>query len=924
MTEILSHENTGSKIEAGTDLSLRAREKDISMTGGTLQGKNVTLEAKKNIDLRAAENTTHTVTKERSSSAGISVTYSFAGGITDVGIHADRSSSDGIGDRTTYTPAIIQAQEKLSMTSGADTNIIGSQASGKKVNMKVGGNLNIESLQEKDDYREKNSSSGFNISASMSGGINTNDPDIAASYSKGKIHSNWKSITGQAGIYAGADGFDIHVKKNTDLQGSVIASEAASDKNTLSTGTLTFSDLENTASYKVSDKGVSFHAGGNVKPGDKGLLPEVHMPIHGSASSVTKSAVSPGTIEILRRSTQNLNGLSRDTKTVQNPLEKIFDKDKILEQQEAAELFGELANRAIGDIAERMHWKEGDPRKILLKGLTGGVMSKIAGGSFGKGMTAGAVNELLIARLLSWQDAYGHPIIPTELLQGISYGAGTAIGGTQGAVIAQSETKNNIFEHFETYLDEQKTQALLKAIEECGSDENAIYNKVAKKYINEVLARIGREPEDGYEFKVLVRTENGKKYLVIAEVMKSRIGEPGYEHTITGETYVLRTNGDIGEEPINWGALIDDDNQLTPLRYRGPFEGIFSSGIGSFYHDIRDFTSMVVHPGDTYDHLKAAVNLLRNDPNFWDTLRKSAKDSIEEGLRILHEGDSYQVGKLFGGIVGGGVSYLIPGVGFIKGANKVKRALDIAKDIEGVQKAEKVVKTAESAGQKAEKTLNKAGEKPVYTGNYGETAGKPIKEKPAGGTDESPISSTKAGEQTGKVLEDASVGRKAEESIQPEKTGDRVGESVKKEPVDGKAENPPKSEKVEESTGVKADKTAQTEKTGGSVSKEASSTTGELKGSKSVDDLLEDATPGRKTKGKSTQYIKKGGYEKAKEEFDALEKVEGSVKETDKGFTAQLPDGRDVNVRNQSREGSPTLEIYNPINKRHIKIRYEE
>ncbi|WP_037349764.1 hemagglutinin repeat-containing protein, partial [Selenomonas artemidis] len=134
-TEILSHENTGSKIEAGTDLSLRARENDISMTGGTLQGKNVTLEAKKNIDLHAAENTIHTVTKERSSSAGISVTYSFGTGtITDVGIHADRAKSDGVGDRTTYTPAIIQAQEKLSMTSGADTNIIGSQASGKKVN----------------------------------------------------------------------------------------------------------------------------------------------------------------------------------------------------------------------------------------------------------------------------------------------------------------------------------------------------------------------------------------------------------------------------------------------------------------------------------------------------------------------------------------------------------------------------------------------------------------------------------------------------------------------------------------------------------------------------------------------------------------------------------------------------------------------
>ena len=169
-TEILSHENTGSKIEAGTDLSLRARETDISMTGGALRGNNVNLEAKKNIDLRAAENITHTVTKERSSSAGVSVTYSFAGGITDVGIHADRASSTGIGDRTTYTPALVQAKEKLSMTSGADTDIIGSQASGRKVEMRVGGNLNIESLQEKDDYREKNSSSGFNISASVTGG----------------------------------------------------------------------------------------------------------------------------------------------------------------------------------------------------------------------------------------------------------------------------------------------------------------------------------------------------------------------------------------------------------------------------------------------------------------------------------------------------------------------------------------------------------------------------------------------------------------------------------------------------------------------------------------------------------------------------------------------------------------------------------
>ena len=205
------------------------------------------------------------------------------------------------------------------MTSGADTNIIGSQVSGKKVNMEVGGNLNIESLQEKDDYREKNSSSGFNISASMSGGINTNDPDIAASYSKGKIHSNWKSITGQAGIYAGADGFDIHVKKNTDLKGSVIASEAASDKNTLSTETLTYGNIENSASYSASSKGLSYRkfANGAYGAGEgynmKGLTPVLSVPARGDTDSTTKSAIAPGSIDVREHLNQERSALGRDT-----------------------------------------------------------------------------------------------------------------------------------------------------------------------------------------------------------------------------------------------------------------------------------------------------------------------------------------------------------------------------------------------------------------------------------------------------------------------------------------------------------------------------------------------------------------------------------------------------------------------------------
>ena len=479
-------EYAGSRIASGGNTNISAGERDLTVRGSIVIGNDVSLTAKGKVRLEAGENTNITTTENKFSSASIGASFT-PSGLTDISINANKANGNSKESVTSYSPALVSAKNDLSLTSGKDMDIIGSKAQGEKITAKVGGSLNIETLQEKETYEEDNHSTGFGVSwnvnqtkrettdANGNTKIETlrsfSKPTFSGSWNKGNIDSHYRSARDQAGFFAGKGGFDIYVEKNTDLKGAVIASEASPEKNKLTTGTLTFSDLENTASYKVSDKGVSLHVGGNVKPGDKGLLPATHMPIHGSASNVTKSAVSSGAIEILRRPIQDLAGLSRNTDNAQKPLEKIFDKDKILEQQEAAELFGELANRAVGDISERMHWKEGDPRKIFLKGLTAGIMNRIAGGSFGKGMTAGAVNELLIARLLSWQDAYGHPIIPMELLQGISYGAGMAIDGTEGAVIAQSGTKHNIFEHLEYFLDEQEREAFLKAVEACGGDE---------------------------------------------------------------------------------------------------------------------------------------------------------------------------------------------------------------------------------------------------------------------------------------------------------------------------------------------------------------------------------------------------------------------------------------------------------------------
>ena len=61
-----------------------------------------------------------------------------------------------------------------------------------------------------------------------------------ASYSRGKTTSDYASVTEQAGIYAGDQGYDVDVNKDTQLKGAVIASTADADRNHLTTGPCTW------------------------------------------------------------------------------------------------------------------------------------------------------------------------------------------------------------------------------------------------------------------------------------------------------------------------------------------------------------------------------------------------------------------------------------------------------------------------------------------------------------------------------------------------------------------------------------------------------------------------------------------------------------------------------------------------------------
>ena len=376
-------------------------------------------------------------------------------GITGINAGYNKANGEVKENAETHVASTITAKDTLTTKSGQDTNIIGSKLEGETIKMEVGKDLNIESLQDKETYDEKNNSSGFNFSVDVSqpkGKPATyENAGITGGKNKGNTNSNYESVTDQAGIYAGKGGFDIEVGKNTDLKGAVIASEADASKNKLSTDTLTYSDIENKAEYEASNGGFNFDSKGEIP-----IAPKQGMPVNGEAESTTKSAIAEGTIEIRSNENQNISNLSRNTQEALNKLEKIFDAKTVKEQQELADLFGEVAFKAVGDIADRnwknaktpeekAKWAEGGEYKILLHTFLGGMMSEFAGNGFKSGAISEGISQALQTQLSKIED------------KGLRLIAGGLVAGTVnkvlglkpevGSSIAISGMKNNDYCH---------------------------------------------------------------------------------------------------------------------------------------------------------------------------------------------------------------------------------------------------------------------------------------------------------------------------------------------------------------------------------------------------------------------------------------------------------------------------------------------
>lgn len=383
----------GSNVAAGGDINITATGKDINIKGSNVSGENVTLDAKENINITSSENTTNNDFDASNKSFGASVDFGISG-IIGGGISYGKGSSTVDSDGTTHTNANITANKDLTITSGEDVNIKGGKVSGDKVTAEIGGNLNIESQQDTDNYTAEDKNFGIDI------GIDKKPQGSGIAFGKDTTDtdSKYSSVTDQSGIYAGEGGFDITVDKNTDLKGGIIDSEATPDKNKLTTGTLTWEDVENEAEYSSKSDGFSGSISqskdknGNVHTNTVGG-PETGVEVSDEDSSTTKSGVAEGTIEITDKENQkqNIEELNRDTKNSLNSLGKIFDEQEVQERREMANLFSQMAHSVIGDMTLKLTPEQ----KAMLNIAAGALTSYFASGDFLSGATGVATTEAL-------------------------------------------------------------------------------------------------------------------------------------------------------------------------------------------------------------------------------------------------------------------------------------------------------------------------------------------------------------------------------------------------------------------------------------------------------------------------------------------------------------------------------------------------
>ncbi|WP_051680568.1 hemagglutinin repeat-containing protein [Vibrio rhizosphaerae] len=283
-------------FDAGLHLDIDADKQNsqsqrVTSVGSQLSGQNVTIEAGhqtgqsatvqgsvihaddtlavsgNQVNLLASDEQSSNTNGSESAHVGASVTL--FGANSGVNLDASYSRNESVSQSQTHTNSVLSA-DHIRITSDGDTDVNGADvAANEQLDMSVGGDLNVASVQ--------NRYSSTNHGGSVSGGVGLSGGDVGkggavsgfdhagnlqgvnsgVNLSNGRSHSRETMLTR---ITSGGDA-NITVGGNTDIKGATIATvnEDGSDTGRLhlETGTLSYTDLSNTRDTSSRNAGVS-------------------------------------------------------------------------------------------------------------------------------------------------------------------------------------------------------------------------------------------------------------------------------------------------------------------------------------------------------------------------------------------------------------------------------------------------------------------------------------------------------------------------------------------------------------------------------------------------------------------------------------------------------------------------------------------
>ncbi|ERE06449.1 two-partner secretion domain-containing protein [Pseudogulbenkiania ferrooxidans] len=434
--------SAGGKIDIQARGDGSGQNGDIDLTGVGLKADSISLNAARDLITRSQEaiSSQESTYRKIDLEAGVFLGGSVGkgGGKGGLGVYgaAAMSQSSSELSNVTHEQTTLDAAHGVQVKTGRDASLTGTQVRGESIDLDVGRNLMLTSEQDVDRYRQKSWSGQIEGHYSIYG----NDNGAEGSLSYSQTNSDWRGVVDQTGLYAGKGGFDVKVGGHTQLNGAVIASGADPAKNSLATNTLGYSNLENAAEYSSFNGSVNFSMGGDGMggaPKSPTVMPGMGLPQQDSKSSTTRSAVAQGNI-VVKQDQQtgqdSAAGLSRDTASAGGQLERIFDAKKLAEQQEFSRVLGEVGFHVVGDLSEKMGWKDGSPEKMALHGLMGALQAKAGGGNVLAGMTAAAANEWVGTQVADYLQS--HTDLDENQRKAVqqwsAVATGTMVGGLSG------------------------------------------------------------------------------------------------------------------------------------------------------------------------------------------------------------------------------------------------------------------------------------------------------------------------------------------------------------------------------------------------------------------------------------------------------------------------------------------------------------